>query len=78
MPTTPARLLDNLVNVASELDQEFEARLVESSTLAYRVAFGVLRQREDAEDVAQEALPRRTGTFVNCGTLVAFERGLFG
>lgn len=40
------------------LDREFEARLVESSTLAFRVAYGVLRQRQDAEDVAQEALAR--------------------
>src|SRR5258706_7166394 len=37
------------------LDREFEARLVESSTLAFRVAYGVLRHRQDAEDVAQEA-----------------------
>lgn len=39
-----------------ELEREFEARLVESTTLAFRVAFGVLRHREDAEEVAQEAL----------------------
>src|SRR5881394_760389 len=37
------------------LEREFEARLVESSTLAFRVAFSVLRHRQDAEDVAQEA-----------------------
>ena len=37
------------------LEREFEARLVESSTLAFRVAYGVLRHRQDAEDVAQEA-----------------------
>jgi RNA polymerase sigma-70 factor, ECF subfamily len=36
-------------------EQEFEARLVESSALAFRVAFSVLRHRQDAEDVAQEA-----------------------
>jgi RNA polymerase sigma-70 factor (ECF subfamily) len=41
--------------VADELDPEFERLLVESSSLAFRVAYGVLRQREDAEDVAQEA-----------------------
>jgi RNA polymerase sigma-70 factor, ECF subfamily len=44
-----------LTGVADELDREFERLLVESSTLAFRVAYGVLRQREDAEDVAQEA-----------------------
>jgi RNA polymerase sigma-70 factor, ECF subfamily len=37
---------------------EFERALPESSLLAFRVAFSVLRQREDAEDVAQEALSR--------------------
>ena len=49
------RLPDSLRAVADELDGEFERLLVESSPLAFRVAFSVLRQREDAEDVAQEA-----------------------
>jgi len=40
------------------LDREFEQRLTEASTLAFRVAYGVLRQREDAEDVAQDAAVR--------------------
>jgi RNA polymerase sigma-70 factor, ECF subfamily len=40
------------------LEREFEARLVDSATLAFRVAFSVLRHREDAEDVAQEAFLR--------------------
>jgi RNA polymerase sigma-70 factor (ECF subfamily) len=43
---------------ARELERAFEARLAESSTLAYRVAFSVLRHRQDAEDVAQEAYVR--------------------
>ena len=38
-----------------DLDREFERLLTESATLAFRVAYGVLRQRQDAEDVAQEA-----------------------
>ncbi len=42
---------------------EFEARLAECATLAVRVAFGVLRQREDAEDVAQEAFARAFRSF---------------
>src|SRR5918998_4802113 len=46
-----------------ELEREFEARLVESSTLAFRVAFSVLRQREDAEDVAQEAFAKAYRNF---------------
>ena len=41
-----------------EIDAEFEARLRDSSTLAFRVAFSVLRHRQDAEDVAQEAFAR--------------------
>jgi RNA polymerase sigma-70 factor, ECF subfamily len=49
------RLPDNLAGVADDLEQEFERLLGQSSTLAFRVAYGVLRQREDAEDVAQEA-----------------------
>ncbi len=42
----------------ADLDAEFERRLTDSGTLAFRVAYGVLRHREDAEDVAQEALAR--------------------
>jgi RNA polymerase sigma-70 factor (ECF subfamily) len=49
------RFPDSLRAVADELEPEFERLLVESSSLAFRVAYGVLRQREDAEDVAQEA-----------------------
>jgi len=50
-----ARLAGSLVTADQEIEREFEARLVESSTLAFRVAYGVLRNRQDAEDVAQEA-----------------------
>jgi RNA polymerase sigma-70 factor, ECF subfamily len=49
--------------VNSDVAREFEARLVESSTLAFRVAFSVLRHREDAEDVAQEAFARAYRNF---------------
>jgi len=49
--------------VREELDREFEARLVESSTLAFRVAYSVLRHREDAEDVAQEAFTKAYRSF---------------
>jgi RNA polymerase sigma-70 factor, ECF subfamily len=45
------------------LEREFEARLVESSTLAFRVAYGVLRNRQDAEDVAQEAFVKAYRSF---------------
>lgn len=40
------------------VEDEFTVRLRESSTLAFRVAYGVLRHREDAEDVAQDAFLR--------------------
>jgi RNA polymerase sigma-70 factor (ECF subfamily) len=42
-------------DVATDAERDFEARLVESSTLAFRVAFSVLRHHQDAEDVAQDA-----------------------
>jgi RNA polymerase sigma-70 factor, ECF subfamily len=47
-----------LVTLDASLEREFEERLHDASALAVRVAFGVLRQREDAEDVAQEAFAR--------------------
>jgi RNA polymerase sigma factor (sigma-70 family) len=40
------------------LEREFVNRLRESSSMAFRIAYGVLRHREDAEDVAQEAFVR--------------------
>ena len=51
------------MSVDLELDREFEARLVESSPLAFRVAYGVLRHRQDAEDVAQEAFVKAYRNF---------------
>jgi RNA polymerase sigma-70 factor (ECF subfamily) len=57
------RLASSVVEVDQELEREFEVRLVESSTLAFRVAYSVLRHREDAEDVAQEAFARAFRSF---------------
>src|SRR5262245_17433966 len=54
------------IGMARDLDAEFEAQLLESSRLAFRIAYGVLRHREDAEDVAQEAL---TKAYRNFGSL---------
>jgi RNA polymerase sigma-70 factor (ECF subfamily) len=42
---------------------ECESHLSESGTLAFRVALSVLRHREDAEDVAQEAVVRSLQRF---------------
>jgi len=50
------RLPAGLVSAdTDELEREFETRLIESSMLAFRIAYSVLRHREDSEDVAQEA-----------------------
>src|SRR5688572_13904726 len=55
--------LAGFVTVDDEIEREFESRLVESSTLAFRVAYSVLRQREDAEEVAQEAFAKAYRSF---------------
>ena len=47
----------------ASLEREFQERLAECATLAFRVAFGVLRDRAEAEDVAQEALLRAYRNF---------------
>ena len=52
-----------LVTLDDELEREFETRLRECSTLAFRVALSVLRHREDAEDVAQEAFAKAYRSF---------------
>ena len=46
------------VTLDEALEREFEQAVRDSTELAVRVAFGVLRRREDAEDVAQEAFTR--------------------
>src|SRR5262245_61817091 len=51
------------VMMEADLEREFEARIAESSTLAFRVAYSVLRNREDAEEVAQEAFARAYRNF---------------
>ncbi len=51
------------VTLDQDLEREFEDRLRESTTLAFRVAYGVLRHRQDAEDVAQEAFAKAYRSF---------------
>ena len=46
------------VSLDADLEGEFGDRLRESTNLAFRVAYGVLRHRQDAEDVAQEAFAK--------------------
>ena len=57
------RLAGGFVAVDQELEREFEVRLAESATLAFRVAYSVLRVREDAEDVAQDAFAKAHRAF---------------
>jgi RNA polymerase sigma-70 factor (ECF subfamily) len=52
-----------MLTAESSMDAEFEARLRECSSLAFRVAYGVLRHRQDAEDVAQDAFARAYSRF---------------
>ncbi len=52
-----------LVKSEETTEREFEQRLADSSALAFRVALGVLHNREDAEDVAQEAFLRAFRNF---------------
>lgn len=52
-----------IVTLGEDLEREFEHRLRESTTLAFRVAYGVLRNRQDAEDVAQEAFTKAYRSF---------------
>jgi RNA polymerase sigma-70 factor (ECF subfamily) len=57
------RLAATAFSMEQDLQREFEARLIESSTLAFRVAYAVLRNSENAEDVAQEAFAKSYTNF---------------
>ena len=47
-----------LVSTDDSLEREFEEAVRTSADLAVRVAFSILRRREDAEEIAQEAYAR--------------------
>ena len=51
------------MGLTEDIEREFDERLRESSTLAFRVAYGVLRHRQDAEDVAQDAFLKAYRSF---------------
>jgi len=57
------RLEGDLLSVGQDDAREFEALLMDSSALAVRVAYGVVRNKQDAEDVAQEAFARAYRNF---------------
>ena len=63
MNDAAGRLPRLLVSLDASLERDFEAAVRDSATLAVRVAFGVLRRREDAEEVAQEAFTRACAKF---------------
>jgi RNA polymerase sigma-70 factor (ECF subfamily) len=76
MQESASRYPGVLVSLEADLEREFEDRLQESSALAVRVAFGVLRQREDAEDVAQEAFAKAYRRFASLRDPVRFRAWL--
>jgi len=57
------RITEALLSMNQDLKREFETRLAETSTLAFRVAYSVLRHSENAEDVAQEAFAKAYAKF---------------
>ncbi|HKS75661.1 MAG TPA: sigma-70 family RNA polymerase sigma factor, partial [Terriglobales bacterium] len=63
MDALAASYAELAVSDREALEREFHACLAASSTLAFRVAYGVLRNRAEAEDVAQEAMVRAYRNF---------------
>jgi RNA polymerase sigma-70 factor (ECF subfamily) len=63
MDSLAASLAGSGVSVDDSLEREFEQRLADCPTLAYRVALGVLHNTAEAEDVAQEAMLRAYRNF---------------
>ena len=63
MHESASRPLGTLVTLDADLEREFEDRLRESSSLAVRVVYSVVRQRQDAEEVAQEAFAKAYSRF---------------
>jgi len=63
MDDTVQQLTTPFVAMADDLEKEFATRIAESSTLAFRVAYSVLRNREDAEEIAQEAFAKAYRNF---------------
>lgn len=63
MDALEASFPGRVVSHDASLEQEFERRLADCPTLAYRVALSVLRNAAEAEDVAQEAMLRAYRNF---------------
>ncbi len=52
------RLAGSVLRVDDDLERAFEAAMSDSLSLAFRIAYGVLRHRADAEDVTQDAFAK--------------------
>lgn len=63
MDALAASCTEIVVGGDASLELEFQERLAECATLAFRVALAILRDRAEAEDVAQEALLRAYRNF---------------
>lgn len=63
MDALAASCTEIVVGGDASLEREFQERLAECATLAFRVALAILRDRAEAEDVAQEALLRAYRNF---------------
>lgn len=63
MDALAATLSGSSVTLDASLEREFEQRLADCPTLAYRVALSVVRNSAEAEDVAQEAMLRAYRNF---------------
>ena len=68
MHESASRPLGTLVTFDADLEREFEDRLRESSTLAVRVAYSVVRHRQVDEAIARGGYaPLRSATAVAFG-----------
>jgi RNA polymerase sigma-70 factor (ECF subfamily) len=57
------QIAGTIIYMEQDLKLDFETRLQETSKLAFRVAYSVLRHSENAEDVAQEAFAKAYSSF---------------
>ena len=76
MHETASGVPGTLVTLDTNLEREFEERLRESSDLAVRIAYGVVRQRQDAEEIAQEAFVKAYRSFSSLRNRSAFRAWL--
>jgi RNA polymerase sigma-70 factor, ECF subfamily len=53
----------SVLTVDDDLERAFEVAMTESLSLVFRVAYGVVRHRADAEDITQDALARAYRNF---------------